>query len=57
MAYYGGGFGGGMNMNALMQQAKKMQEQMLKAQEELERIKAEGGGGMVDPLAIFNTAE
>ena len=28
MAYYGGGFGGGMNMNALMQQAKKMQEQM-----------------------------
>ena len=26
MAYYGGGFGGGMNMNALMQQAKKMQE-------------------------------
>ena len=39
MAYgYGGhgGFGGGMNMNALMQQAKKMQEQMLKAQEELQ---------------------
>jgi len=33
MAY--GGFGGGMNMNALMQQAKKMQEQMMKAQEEL----------------------
>ena len=32
MAY--GGFGGGMNMNALMQQAKKMQEQMAKAQEE-----------------------
>ena len=27
------------------------------AQEELERIKAEGSGGMVDPLAIFNTAE
>lgn len=27
------------------------------AQAELERIKAEGGGGMVDPLAIFNTAE
>lgn len=28
------------------------------AQEELERIKSEGGsGGMVDPLAIFNTAE
>lgn len=27
------------------------------AQAELERIKAEGGGGMVDPLAIFNAAE
>ena len=27
------------------------------AQEELARIKAEGGSGMVDPLAIFNTAE
>lgn len=27
------------------------------SQEELERIKAEGGAGMVDPLAIFNTAE
>ena len=32
MAYYGGGFGGGMNMNALMQQARKMQEQMQKAE-------------------------
>ena len=49
MAYYGGGFGGGMNMNALMQQAKKMQEQMLKAQEELENTEVEGkaGGEMV----------
>ena len=47
MAY--GGFGGGMNMNALMQQAKKMQEQMLKAQEELENTEVEGkaGGEMV----------
>lgn len=47
MAY--GGFGGGMNMNALMQQAKKMQEQMLKAQEELENAEVEGkaGGEMV----------
>ena len=42
MAYYGGGFGGGMNMNALMQQAKKMQEQMQKAQEELENAEIEG---------------
>ena len=47
MAY--GGFGGGMNMNALMQQAKKMQEQMLKAQEELDQAEVEGkaGGDMV----------
>ena len=49
MAYYGGGFGGGMNMNALMQQAKKMQEQMQKAQEELEAAEVVGkaGGEMV----------
>ena len=49
MAYYGGGFGGGMNMNALMQQAKKMQEQMTKAQEELENTEVVGkaGGEMV----------
>ena len=49
MAYYGGGFGGGMNMNALMQQAKKMQEQMTKAQEELENAEVVGkaGGEMV----------
>ena len=49
MAYFGGGFGGGMNMNALMQQAKKMQEQMLKAQEELEtaEIVGKAGGEMV----------
>jgi len=47
MAY--GGFGGGMNMNALMQQAKRMQEQMMKAQEELENTEIEGkaGGEMV----------
>ena len=49
MAYYGGGFGGGMNMSALMQQAKKMQEQMTKAQEELENTEVVGkaGGEMV----------
>jgi len=47
MAY--GGFGGGMNMNALMQQAKKMQEQMAKAQEELDNAEVVGkaGGEMV----------
>lgn len=48
MAYHGG-FGGGMNMNAIMQQAKRMQEQMLKAQEELETAEVVGkaGGEMV----------
>ena len=30
-----GGFGGGMNMQAMMKQAQKMQENMLKAQEEI----------------------
>lgn len=48
MAYHGG-FGGGMNMNALMQQARKMQEQMQKAQEELDQAEVVGkaGGDMV----------
>ena len=48
MAYHGG-FGGGMNMNALMQQAKRMQDQMVKAQEELENTEVVGkaGGEMV----------
>lgn len=46
---YSGGFGGGMNMNALMQQAKKMQQEMAKAQEELENTEVIGkaGGEMV----------
>lgn len=43
-----GGFGG-MNMQQLMRQAQKMQEDMAKAQEELENTSLEGvsGGGMV----------
>ena len=45
MAYYGGGFRGGMNMGALMQQAQKMQEQMQKAQEELEQAEIVGSAG------------
>ncbi len=47
--YRGGGFGGGMNMNALMQQAKKMQEEMVKAEEELANAEVVGkaGGDMV----------
>ncbi len=46
---YGGGFGGGQQMQQLMKQAQKMQEQMAKAQEELEEAELEGtsGGGKV----------
>ena len=44
-----GGFGGGANMQNLMKQAQKMQEQMAKAQEELEdaELTATSGGGLV----------
>lgn len=46
---FGGGYGGGNQMQQLMKQAQKMQEQMAKAQEELEEAELEGsaGGGMV----------
>jgi len=41
------------NMGNIMKQAQKMQEQMLKAQEQLDQVKAEGtsGGGMVKVVA------
>ena len=43
------GFPGGGNMNNMIRQAQKMQEQMLKAQEEIEEtvLEASSGGGMV----------
>lgn len=43
-----GGFGGG-NMQSIMRQAQKMQEDLAKAQEELKNSEVEGtaGGGMV----------
>ena len=51
MSNFRGGMGGfgGMNMQNLMRQAQKMQEDMLKAQEELSSAQVEGvsGGGMV----------
>lgn len=51
MAYgnFGGGFGGG-NLNQLMRQAQKMQEDMAKAKKELEETEftSSVGGGMVE---------
>ncbi|NLO83189.1 MAG: YbaB/EbfC family nucleoid-associated protein [Clostridiales bacterium] len=48
-----GGFPGMGNMNQLMKQAKKMQEQMAKLQGELEQktIEASAGGGVVTVVA------
>ncbi len=45
---YRGGMGGGMNMN-MLKQAQKMQQDMLKMQEEMEsrEYDASAGGGMV----------
>ena len=44
-----GGFGGGANMQQLMRQAQKLQEQMARTQEELDEreYSAQAGGGMV----------
>ena len=41
------------NMSALLKQAQKMQEQLSKAQDELDNLKAEGasGGGMIKVVA------
>lgn len=49
MARFNGYGGGGMNMQQMMKQAQKMQEQMARAQEELEEREVEGsaGGGLV----------
>ena len=46
---FGGMMGGGMNMNALMKQAQKMQKQMEEAQSKLETqvLEASAGGGAV----------
>ena len=50
MAKFGGfGGGGGMNMQTMMKQAQKLQEQMAAAQAELEdtELTGESGGGLV----------
>lgn len=51
-----GGFGGGNNMQALMRQAQKMQEEALRAQEEINNAEVEGtaGGGMVTVVMTGN---
>jgi len=48
--FNGGGFGGGGNMQSLMRQAQKMQEQMKAAQEELAdtEVVATAAGGMIE---------
>ena len=49
MAGFKGNMGGGMNMQAMMKQAQKLQEQMQKAKEELDDSLFDGtaGGGLV----------
>ena len=48
-----GGFGGGMNMQAMMKQAQKMQQDLLKMQQEMEtkEYEATAGGGVVTAVA------
>lgn len=47
--YGRGGHGGGMDMQSMMRQAQKLQEQMAQAKEELEEARVTGtsGGGAV----------
>ena len=49
MANRFGGFGGGANMQAMMRQAQKMQQDAMKAKEEIDNAVFEGtaSGGMV----------
>ncbi len=60
MAKFGGFMGGGgnANMQALMRQAQKMQEEAMKAQQEVDETEVEGvsGGGMVKVTITGNKA-
>jgi len=56
MAYgFGGGFGGG-NMQALMRQAQKMQEDMKRVRDEIDATEytSSSGGGMVEVTIYGN---
>ena len=56
MAYgFGGGFGGG-NMQALMRQAQKMQEDMKRIRDEIDATEytSSSGGGMVEVKMMGN---
>lgn len=58
MNNFRGGFGGfgGANLNQLMRQAQKMQEDMQKAKDELNstEFSAKAGGGMVEVVMLGN---
>lgn len=55
MAKFGGGFGGG-NIQQMMKQAQKMQQDLQKAQEEIAETEVVGtaGGGMVEVVMTGN---
>lgn len=56
MGYGFGGFGGGNNMQALMRQAQKMQEDMKRIREEIDGTEytSSVGGGMVEVTLYGN---
>ena len=56
MGYGFGGFGGGNNMQALMRQAQKMQEDMKRIREEIDSTEytSSVGGGMVEVTLYGN---
>ena len=55
-SYGGGGFGGGVNMN-MIKQAQKMQQDMLKMQEELEQATYEASAGGVVKAVVSGKGE